>query len=85
MEERTSCPTKDPTRLVLQGQGLTVDPSCQSRSGLSKKQERNRNHTTLGRIGSTPYNQPGLGVGDQEHHIGTLETTPNRHPRWNLR
>ncbi len=81
MKEQTSCPTKDPTRLVLQGQGLTVDPSCQSRRGLSKKQERNRNHTTLGRIGSMPYSQPGLGVDDQKHHIGTKGITPNGRPR----
>ena len=40
MREQASCPTKDPTRLVLQGQGLTVDPSCQSRCGLSRKQRK---------------------------------------------
>ncbi len=85
MKERVSCPTEDPTRLVLQGQGLTVDPSCQSRRGLSKRSTRNRNHTTTGRITNTPYNQPGLRVVDQKHHIGTLETTPNRHPQWNPR
>ncbi len=83
MEEQASCPTKDPTRLALQGQGLTVDPSCQSRCGLSKKQEGHRNHTILERIGNTPYNQPGLGADDQKHHIGAKEITPNRHPRWN--
>ncbi len=38
MREQVSCPTKDPTRLALQGQGLTVDPSCQSCCGLSRKQ-----------------------------------------------
>ncbi len=81
MKEQANCPIEDPTRLALQGQGLTVDPSCQSRRGLSKKQERNRNHTTLGRIGNTLYNQPGLTVDDQKYHIGTLETTPNGHPR----
>ncbi len=80
MNERTSCPTKDQTWLVLQGQGLTVDPSCRSRRGLSRKQEGNRNHTTLGRIGSTPYNQHGLEVDDQEHHIETKRITPPRHP-----
>ncbi len=85
MKEQTSCPTKDPMRLVLQGQGLTVDPSCRSRRGLSRKQERNRNHTILGRIGSTPYNQFGLGLEDQKYHIRTLETTPNGLPRWNFR
>ncbi len=42
MQEQASCPTKDPTRLTLPGQGLTVDPSCQSRRGLSRKQEGNR-------------------------------------------
>ncbi len=26
MKEQASCPVKDPTRLALQGQGLTVDP-----------------------------------------------------------
>ncbi len=40
MEEQASCPTKDPKRLALQGQGLTVDPSCWSRRGLSQKKER---------------------------------------------
>ncbi len=59
MEEQASCPTKDPTWLALQGQGLTVDPSCRSRRALSWKQEENRNHTTLGRIGSMPYDLPG--------------------------
>ncbi len=81
MKEQTSCPTKDPTWLVLQGQGLTVDPSCRSHHGLSRKQERNRNPTTLGKIGSMPYNQPGLGVDDQKHHIGTKGITPHGHPR----
>ena len=81
MKEQASCPTKDPTRLALQGQGLTVDPSCQSRCRLSRKQEGNRNHTTLGRIGSTPYSQPGLEVDDQKHHIGTKGMTPHGHPR----
>ncbi len=85
MKERASCPTEDPTRLVLQGQGLTVDLSCQSHRGLSKKLIKNRNHTTRGRIGSMPCNQPGLGVDDQKYHIGTMEITPNRHPRWNPR
>ncbi len=80
MEERTSCLTKDPTRLVLQGQGLTVDPSCQSRRGLSRKRKGNKNHTTLGRIGSTPYSQPGLTVNDRKHYIGTLEATSDRRP-----
>ncbi len=80
MKEQASCPTEDPTRLVLQGQGLTVDPSWQSRRGLSKKLTENRNHTTMGRIGSKPCNQPRLGVDDQPHHIGTMEITPNRHP-----
>ncbi len=73
MEEQASCPTKDPTWLALQGQGLTVDLSCQSRRGLSRKQVRDRNHTTLGRIGSPPYNQPGLAVDDRERYIETLE------------
>ena len=59
MKEQASCLTEDPTRLALQGQGLTFDPSCQSRRGLSKKKERNRNHTTFGKIGNTPYRQPG--------------------------
>ncbi len=81
MEEQASCPTEDPMRLALQSQGLTVDPSCQSRRGLSQKQEGNRNHPTLGRIGSTPYDQPGLAVNDQKRYIGTLETTPNRRSR----
>ncbi len=81
MKEPTSCPTKDLTWLVLHGQGLTVDPSCQSRRGLSKKQEGNRNHTTLGWIGSTPYSQPGLEVDNQKHHIGTKGMTPHGHPR----
>ena len=81
MEEQASCPTNDPTRLALQGQGLTVDPSCQSSRGLSRKQEGNRNHTTLGRTWSMPYNQPGLAVDDRNRYIGTLETTPNRRPR----
>ena len=40
MKEQASCPIKDPTRLALQGQGLTVDPSCQSCRGLSRKQQR---------------------------------------------
>ncbi len=81
MKEQASCPTKDPMRLALQGQGLTVDPSCQSRRGLSRKQEGNRNHITLERIGDTPYDQPGLTVDDRKRYIGTLETTPNRRSR----
>ncbi len=40
MKEQASCPIKDATRLALQGQGLTVDPSCQSCRGLSWKQQR---------------------------------------------
>ncbi len=40
MREQASCPTEDPTRLALQGQGLTVDPSFQSRCGLSRKQRK---------------------------------------------
>ncbi len=81
MEEQASCPTKDPMRLALQGQGLTVNPSCQSRHGLSRKQEENRNHTTLGRIGNTPYNQPGLTVDDWRRYIGSWKATPSRRPR----
>ncbi len=86
MKEQTSCPTEDPTPLVLQGQGLArdwpgTDPSCQSRHGLSRKQEGNRNHTTLGRIGNTPYSRSGLAVDDRKRYIGTLEATPNRRPR----
>ncbi len=84
MEERASCQTEDPTRLVLQGQGLTVDLSCQSRRGLSKKSTRNRNHTTMGKIRNMPYDRPGLRIATQKHHIGTLETILNRHLRWNL-
>ena len=80
MREQASCPTKDPMQLALQGQGLTVDPSCRSRRGLSRKQVRNRNHTISGGIGSTPYDQPGLTVDDRKHYIGTLETTPSRRP-----
>ncbi len=60
MKEQTSCPTKDPTRLVLQGQGLTVDPSCQSRRGLSRKQEGNRNHTTWEGSGARLITSPDL-------------------------
>ncbi len=40
MKEQASCLLKDPTRLALQGQGLTVNPSCQSCRGLSRKQQR---------------------------------------------
>ncbi len=40
MEETTSCPTKDPTQLVLQGQGPTVDPSGQSRYRLWRERGR---------------------------------------------
>ncbi len=60
MREQASCPTKDPMQLALQGQGLTVDPSCRSRRGLSRKQVRNRNHTISGGIGSTPLTSPDL-------------------------
>ncbi len=81
MKEQASCPTEDPTRLVLQGQGLTVGPSCRSRRGLSKKLTKTRNYTTLGKIGSTPYSQHGLGIDDQKHPIGTKEITPSRHPQ----
>ncbi len=40
MREQASCSIKDPTRLALQGQRLTVDPSCQFCRGLSRKQQR---------------------------------------------
>ncbi len=40
MKERASCPLEDPMRLALQGQGLTVNPSCQSCRRLSRKQQR---------------------------------------------
>ncbi len=74
MEEPTSCPTKDPTQLVFQGQGLTVDPSCQSRCRLSTSKEGSKNHTTLGRIESTPYGQPGLTVVHRDLENNTEQT-----------
>ena len=81
MKEQASRPTKDPTRLALQGQELTVDLSCQSRRRLSRKPERNKDHTTLGRTGSMPYNQPRLIADDWNRYLGTSETTPTRRPR----
>ncbi len=76
MREQASCPTKDLTRLALQGQGLPVDPSCQSYRGLSQKQRK--------KTGITPYDQPGLAADDRNRYIGTWEITPDVSPRISL-
>ncbi len=49
MEEQASCPPKDPTRLALQGQRLTVDPSCQSRRRVVTKARRKQESHHLGK------------------------------------
>ncbi len=46
MREPTSCLTEDPTQLVLQGQGPTVDLSCRSHYRLSRERARRKIETT---------------------------------------
>ncbi len=51
---------------------------------VTKAMKENRNHTTLGRIGSMPYDQPGLAADDRSHHTGTWKITPDISARISL-
>ncbi len=85
MKEQTSCLTEDLTAAGPSRPGTDCRPVMPVPPRVVEKLKEDRENTTTRRIGDTPYNQPGLRVAGQKCHIGTMEITPNRHPRWNPR
>ena len=51
---------------------------------VTRATKENRYHTTLGRIGSTPYDSPGLAADDRNSYTGTWKITPDISPRISL-
>ena len=82
IKEQASCLTEDPTAAGPLGLGTDCQLVMPVPPQVVDKPQENRNNTTTRRIENTPYDQPGLGIAGQEHHVGTIKTAPNRYPRW---
>ena len=83
IKEQASCLTEDPTAAGPLRPGADCQLVMPVPPLVVEKLKEDRDYTTTRGIGNTPSNQPGLRVASQKRHIGTIEMTPNRHPRWN--